>query len=279
MFTYTRLGFIGSGGFGNVFAAIQKETGVMVAIKFLNDRTYDALERFRREARILFRMANPHILGIVDHNFKVSEPFIVLEYCDGGSLSDWVSRRQPLINIVATLASISHAVADLHSFGGFHRDIKPANILLKRTSSNAIIPKLADFGLARSEVTVSDSVTRNPLGTLGYMAPELRDGFPYDSRCDVYSLGITGIEILTGQRNRMALLRADIPSDLRNILWSMTSPDPSFRPSASSVTGAFVRVHESIRNAHSRDGDFFKGLLKVGLVLAGVFAVTEIFES
>lgn len=279
MFTYTRLGFIGSGGFGSVFAGIQKETGAMVAIKFLNDRTQSGLERFRREARMLLRMSNPHILGIVDHNFRVSEPFIVLEYCDGGSLAHWVDRRQPLTTIVATLASISHALADLHAAGGFHRDIKPANILLKRIGSNRIIPKLADFGLARSEMTISDNVTRNALGTLGYMAPELRAGGSYDWRCDIYSLGITGIEILTGRRDRSGLASGELPISLCNVLCAMTSSDPSIRPSALLAAFEFAKIQESLQAKASSQNDAARVLLTAGLVLAAGYLIKEVFES
>jgi serine/threonine protein kinase len=132
--------------------------------------------------------------------------------------------------IARALLHAAIGLAGIHERGGFHRDIKPENLLVVRRGEAPVI-KLGDFGLARVPTLSSGPVTRTAMGTWAYMAPELQGGAVFDARCDIFSLGLTGVELLVGERHPGLLsLRADIPPPLRALLTAMTSPAPENRP-------------------------------------------------
>jgi len=246
MFTYSLYDEIGQGGFGKVFRGIQNQTGGLVAIKVLVNNSPDAFARFEREVRLLLRLQGPSIVRILDFNLDAPQPFIVLEYSEIGSAEKWIHDRQSPLNVVGMMATITHAVCSIHHAEGFHRDVKPGNILLFKDPSGGLTPKLSDLGLARTVDTISPQMTCGPYGTHGYMAPELYRGSLFTPHCDVYSLGITGIELLTGMRQPMSLFNADIPGRLRNLLLRMVSEDPAQRPDAQFALNEFVQIHQEI---------------------------------
>ena len=274
MFTYRMVRKIGEGGFGEVYAGYQNETGGKVAIKFLNHLTPDALERFRREARILMRLSSSNVTRLIDFNFRGPRPFIVLEYCEYGSLQAWVTTRRSVRSIVAALTSVTVAMNEIHGQGGFHRDIKPSNILLQRDPQRGAVAKLGDFGLARTGNTLASNVTHGPYGTAGYMAPEVSFGRPFDWMCDVYSLGITGIELLTGGKNPLGLFNHKIPADLRSLLISMVHVDPDRRPNGSNIEERMMRISHQLP-PESPASDVVSDLFKAGLLVCGSVALAH----
>jgi hypothetical protein len=127
------------------------------------------------------------------------EPFYVMEYCEGGSLADRLAAggRIPPAELVPIVTAISEGLTELHSRGLVHRDVKPANILFAGDR-----PKLADFGVARSQEPRDGGALTLPgltLGTLPYLAPEIATGAPPSAASDVYALGVTIFQSLTGQ--------------------------------------------------------------------------------
>ncbi|MCB9893345.1 MAG: serine/threonine protein kinase [Planctomycetes bacterium] len=240
-FTYRTVSLLGKGSFGEVFRGVQDQTGGLVAIKFLLREQELALDRFQSEAQLLQRLSNEqHVVRILDMNLGTPRPFIVLEYCDRGTLHSMIKRLQwrDVCNVVGHVAT---ALSSVHALGSFHRDVKPANILLQTVpGSRQFIAKLGDFGVARNNRPVYGNLTFSACGTPGYMAPELDHGHPFSAAADVYSLGITAVEVLTGSRSVTALGGARIPPELREYIKKMSSPSAGDRPTA-------VEVVESMR--------------------------------
>lgn len=235
-FTYRTVSLLGKGSFGEVFRGVQDQTGGLVAIKFLLREQELALDRFQSEAQLLQRLSNEqHVVRILDLNLGTPRPFIVLEYCDRGTLHSLIKRLhwRDVCNIVCHVAT---ALNSVHALGSFHRDVKPANILLQTVpGSRQFIAKLGDFGVARNNQPVFGGLTFSAWGTPGYMAPELDHGYPFTAAADIYSLGITAVEVLTGSRSLSALDGARVPQELREYIKIMASPAPEVRPSAAHV--------------------------------------------
>jgi serine/threonine protein kinase len=235
-YTYKIVSLLGKGSFGEVFRGVQDQTGGSVAIKFLLREQELAFDRFQSEAQLLQRLSSEqHVVRILDMNLGTPRPFIVLEYCDRGTLHSMIKRLQwrDVCNIVGHVAT---ALNSVHGLASFHRDVKPANILLQTVpGSRQFIAKLGDFGVARNNQPVYGGLTFSAWGTPGYMAPELDHGHPFSPAADIYSLGITAVEVLTGSRSAAALDGARIPQELREYIKIMASPAPEIRPSAAHV--------------------------------------------
>jgi serine/threonine protein kinase len=126
--------------------------------------------------------------------------------------------------------ALTHALNGLHGIhakGGFHRDIKPDDLLVgidAQTGQKVI--KLGDFGLARVPSHSSGPITHTKHGTFGYIAPEILRGSPFMPSADVFSLGVVGLELLTGGRNPPDLAIAKAPSRLRTLLEECSTPTP-----------------------------------------------------
>jgi serine/threonine-protein kinase len=216
---------LGAGGMASVYRAVDLRLQREVAVKvLLPNLAADPIvaSRFEREARALAGAAHPGIVAVFDVEpgdpESGREPYYVMELCDGGSLADRMvdAGRLAPPEVVPVLASIADGLAAMHEQGLIHRDVKPHNILICGGR-----PKLGDFGLARSEHPVeltrltADGTT---LGTLPYLAPELLAGSPPTVASDVYALGVTAYQALTGELPRpfgslreMVEHRADVP--------------------------------------------------------------------
>lgn len=190
---------IGRGGFGVVYRATESDLGRTVAVKVLPPLLDEAAtRRFDRERMALGALSgHPHIITVhrsgktADH-----QPFLVMEFCDRGSIGDELAARGPIpwTRAVDLVIKLAGGLETAHRAGIIHRDIKPANILL----SNLGEPKLADFGIARmagGPETQSATIT----ASLAHAAPEVLGGTRPDARSDVYSLASTLFELLTGQ--------------------------------------------------------------------------------
>ncbi len=199
------LNLLGEGSFGVVYRAIHKPTGATVAVKIIANSSSSASEdeKIKGEIDILSRCDSPFIVGycecfIKPPTNKPGEMWIVMEYCEGGSMSDLLEANSGLLLpedcIRAVCASIVLGLEYLHGVANVcHRDIKCGNVLL--TSDGHV--KLADFGVS-AELTNTLNKRKTVVGSPYWMAPEVIRESHYDGRADVWSLGITTIEMAEG---------------------------------------------------------------------------------
>lgn len=234
---------LGQGAFGKVYQGIEAATGRYVAIKVMMTQLPSHLRMLVREVHNLHRqLHNEHVVDFVDCDLDAPLPYLVMEYCDAGTLDEWAEESGAgWRDVAAALLHSAEGLHAIHQAGGFHRDIKPQNLLLTHEDDGTLRVKLGDFGLARIPASEGSALTQSPWGSPAYMAPEVLAAFKgeqeqvYTASADIYSLGITGIELLTGQRNRSKLSKAH-PEPLRQTLLLMTSPNRNQRPSASEVS-------------------------------------------
>lgn len=195
------VGLLGQGGMGAVYLARQPKLERDVALKILHpDLATDPefAERFFREARVLAKLNHPNVVAVFDVDQAGPYLYLLMEYVEGATLRDLMQggRIDPA-EALRMVPQICEAIQYAHDRGVVHRDIKPENILLNEEGA----VKIADFGLAKLAGPVRDSLTstRARMGTAHYMAPEQsRSTATVDHRADIYSLGVTFYEMLTG---------------------------------------------------------------------------------
>ncbi|XP_065911722.1 maternal embryonic leucine zipper kinase-like [Dysidea avara] len=188
---------LGAGGFAKVKAGIHKLTGVKVAIKIMDKvQLGDDLPRAAREISILKRLHHQHICQLYEVVETDRMYYLILEYCSGGELFDYIVAKERLKETEARsfFRQIVSAIRYIHSQGFCHRDLKPENLLLDGNSNI----KLIDFGLSAEPQTIEA-----PLGTLcgspAYAAPELIKGGPYiGPEADAWSMGVLLYALLNG---------------------------------------------------------------------------------
>ncbi|MGB5548648.1 MAG: serine/threonine-protein kinase [Polyangiales bacterium] len=216
---------IGMGGTGIVFEAERLATLERVVIKMLrptHSGNPDLMSRVRREIEVARRVFHPGIVPVIDHGTLHDEsPYLVMKHMRSESLSSYLRRCGPLNGpqisvIIARLASILHSV---HRHGYVHRDIKPEHILLNRGGYGELDVHLLDFGVCAAESAPSDERARERgrvYGTPSYSSPEQAAGNPFvDARADLFSVGITMFEALTG---KLPFTGADVTAVLRRII-------------------------------------------------------------
>lgn len=196
---YAILGEIGSGGMGRVFLADDAQLERKLAIKTLHARFSDnpvIRRRFLHEARAMAKVSHPGIAQIYGLGEQDGIPHIIMEYIDGRPLLE-AARLLDISRRVALFREVAGAVGFLHAGGLIHRDLKPGNILV----SNDLVPKVLDFGLARSVQSNRDRITLDGelIGTPAYFSPEQATAAELDVRSDVFSLGTILYELLTGR--------------------------------------------------------------------------------
>jgi serine/threonine protein kinase len=189
---------IGRGAMSEVWLAEDAEGGRMVAVKLLprhleHDR--NAIERILTEARALSSVDHPSVVEVYEAGVASGRAFLVMERVEGGTLEQRLERGPlPVGEAVALTKRVAGALAAVHALGILHRDLKPGNIVL--TSGG---PKVVDFGVASIKGSPGLTRTGTSLGTPAYMSPELLTGKPPDSRCDLWALGVTLYQALTGE--------------------------------------------------------------------------------
>jgi len=196
---YEILTEIGSGGMAKVYKAKDRYLQRIVAIKLLKEEfreDSEFLKRFDTEAQAAANLTHPNIVQIYDIGVDNNRYYIVMEYVDGITLKEYIARKGALdwkeaVNISLQILS---ALAKAHSRNIIHRDIKPTNIIM--TSEG--IPKVADFGIARSLVSETDTVRIDTIGSVHYSSPEQARGGYTDEQSDIYSMGVTMFEMVTG---------------------------------------------------------------------------------
>lgn len=202
---------IGEGESGQVFEAEHIELGRKLAVKVLaptQSSAHDAVERFRREARVVANLKHPNLVHLHDFGKALDgRVFLAMELLDGETLDsyarldadDHASRGLRTRDAVDVCVQITHALETAHAAGLVHRDLKPQNLFMTRTG----IVKLLDFGVAMALSDVEGAEGARPrgfaiFGTPEYMAPEQVAGEPVDERCDIYALGCVLYQLLTG---------------------------------------------------------------------------------
>jgi serine/threonine protein kinase len=226
---------INEGSFGRVYLARDSRSGGLVAIKELKQVDPPSLQRFEREIRLLIdQVNNRFVVDVLDFNLLASPPFVVMEYCDAGSLRSWVGQGLPWEVIAGAIGHVAEALAGIHKAGGFHRDLKPDNLLLSRVGDQGIIVKVADFGLARMP-HATGTMTYSAAGTRGYIAPEIMMGADFHSGADIYSLGVVALELLTGGLDPSGLVASNAPEQFKSLMRAMLSPLPYQRPNIQRV--------------------------------------------
>ena len=221
---YSILDRIGSGGMATIYRATDERLDRVVCIKLLRTtlvegsgsnntsgrEVYEATySHFLKEALALSKLQHPNTLRIYDFGYlddaspDPGAPFHVSEYLDGGNLESHIRLRGAIASAEALgiLEGISGALDEAHEHGIIHRDIKPSNILFARVRGE-LVPKLADFGIAHSDVKKKENdvpVSTVALFSPRWAAPEQLCGSPEGPRTDVYALGLLAVFMLTGK--------------------------------------------------------------------------------
>jgi tRNA A-37 threonylcarbamoyl transferase component Bud32/tetratricopeptide (TPR) repeat protein len=213
---YRLLHLLGSGGMGDVFAAVDEQIGRRVALKLLSrTATGDPqlVARFLQEARALAQLEHPGVVRVFHCDRLGDLAFLAMEHLQGLSLREWMQRQPgpvPLQAAVTLCKQIAAVMVDVHAQGIVHRDLKPENVFLcpDETTTLGYRIKLLDFGIAKlppaaDGVLAATQVHTHEssfIGTYAYMAPEqLRSASTVDGRADVYALGVLLFELLAGR--------------------------------------------------------------------------------
>ena len=188
---------VAQGGMSEVYLGYDRRVRRYVAIKVLYGSNEPFIRRFEHEALAIGALTHEHILPLYDFGEQRPWYYLVMPFVEGGTLRDYLAKREHLTleEAGSFLEQIASALQHAHDRGVLHRDVKPSNILL-RPDGHAY---LADFGLARAKLdAASHSHSGAMIGTPEYMAPELSNG-QNDQRSDIYSLGIILYQMLTGR--------------------------------------------------------------------------------
>jgi serine/threonine protein kinase len=300
---------IGVGGMGSVYRAVQRSVGRFVAVKMLlpeHASNASGLARFVREANVIARLTHPNIVQLIDFGRDTQgNLLLVMELLEGESLRTLLRREGRLApdRAVVIAAQCLQALRTAHAAGIIHRDLKPENIFVHRTDDGDHV-KVLDFGVAKlTEAEVGDAnhtAQGSIVGTLRYMAPEQVAGEAPDQRIDVYAMGVTLYEMLSGGlpydgRDRFVLLRQiiaeppvplqarapDVPNPLAEVVMRAIAKLPSeryanveeFRRALLPLLGGDLS-----RWMNSSDGSGRYGAAASGVVPAGAMTSTGRFK-
>ena len=245
---YIIKGELGRGGMATVFHAYDPRFERDVAIKvlpreFLHDPQFRA--RFEREAKTIALSEHPAIVPVYDFGEEESQPYIVMRYMSGGSLSERLAQGSLPINEVASMINrLAPALDAAHGKGIIHRDLKPTNILFDQYGNSY----LSDFGIARLQQASSATLTGGAiLGTPAYMSPEqVQGGVDIDGRSDIYSMGVILYQLLSGK----VPYQADTAA--RVMMMHILEPVPHITDAKEDLPPAFNDV---IEKAMAKDPD------------------------
>ena len=297
------------GGMAQVFVGEDHDLGRKVVIKILPPELAASVsaERFRREILTVARLQHPHIVPILKAGELDGVPYFVMPYVDGESLDVTLRRRKTLgvRETVGILKDVARALAFAHERNVVHRDIKPGNILLSSGSAT-----VTDFGVSKALSSARRSGEKGngltntgmSLGTILYMAPEQAAGDPeIDGRADIYSLGVTAYEMLSGAApfahlnpremltarltlppQPLSTVRKDVPAGLERLIARCLAIDPADRPQTAAelvealedpemISGSFLRSGPITVQSGSRAA---RRVLVGALALVGAVAVS-----
>jgi len=253
-----RLGrLLGEGGFGAVYEAEHPLLKRRAAVKVLHragELESEAVQRFVGEAQVVNQIKSRHILDVFSFGTLADgRYFYVMDFLEGEPLDGYL-KRQAHVEVdtaIQILQPIADALDSAHRAGIIHRDLKPQNIFLARDTSDQVVPKLLDFGMAKLIASSpARTVSGTPIGTPLYMSPEQARGDKVDARCDIYAFGVVCYEMLVGQvpfdaEATVTVLMAHLiqapprpsevcktlPAELDAPLLAMLEKEPAGRPS------------------------------------------------
>jgi predicted Ser/Thr protein kinase len=197
---YRVLELVGRGAMGVVYKALDLNLDRPVAIKVMSAESRndpDFVERFRQEARLQAALNHPNVALLFDYFVHDGAPVAVMEFIDGESLEQLIRRRGaiPAHESIPLFKQALRGVAAAHRAGIIHRDLKAANLMITRDD----VVKVMDFGIAKRQGSTGATKASTSIGSPLYMAPEQILGRAVDCRTDVYALGVTLYQLLSGQ--------------------------------------------------------------------------------
>lgn len=282
---------LGRGGMGQVWFGHHEALDIDVAVKVLARDVADG-DLLIHEARAAVRLQHPHVVRIHHAGDDQGRLFVVMEYMPGGDVSQLLRRegRLPWRRAARLALQAAEGLAAAHGVGLVHRDVKPANFLLDQSGQL----KVADFGLVQ-RIGYSKAPAGIALGTPAYMAPEQGLGQPVGPGADVYALGVTLYQLLTGSKpfrgdNTSRLLQAhqqqalpdardlapDVPPALIDLLAAMTAKDPAKRPADGAAVAALLGRILAEPAADARPSPAWTARRRAFAFAAGVAAVATV---
>ena len=269
---YQILEKIGEGGMAIVFRALDTRLNREVAVKIVRDELFGDEEisrQFFAEAHAVAKLSHPGIVAIYDVSQTEDLSYLVMELLSGITLRQYMERKHPVPwkQVLHFSRQIADALQHAHERGIIHRDIKPQNIMLLPNGSI----KVADFGIAAFQHELNET-KGEALGSLHYIAPEQLRGKKADARGDVYSLGVSMYEMLTGYKpytgeTPMEILQqqksgsllpvrafdVDVPEEFENIVMKAMAVDPAERyQSSQELKTALNRFTDKVVKAENR---------------------------
>ncbi|HNB41161.1 MAG TPA: serine/threonine-protein kinase [Anaerolineales bacterium] len=191
---------LGRGGMATVYRAVDPNSGREVAVKVLpREMMHDPQfrERFEREIKMIASLEHPAIVPVYDVGDIDGQPYFVMRFMTGGSLSDLIEKGSiPIDETAKIIEKIAQGLAYAHRKGVIHRDLKPDNILFNDDGE----PFISDFGVAKLSESSSNLTGSGVIGTPAYMSPEQAQGNEIDQRSDVYGLGVIVYQMLSGHQ-------------------------------------------------------------------------------
>jgi serine/threonine-protein kinase len=242
---------LGRGGMAVVYLAHDKELRRPVAVKVLAEHLAgdeSLRERFLQEARLAGRLSHPNVVQVYDAGETDGQPFIVMEFVPGRTLSDAgkLPPEEAVQLVLQACAGLQHA----HEAGLVHRDVKPGNLIVREDG----VLKIADFGIARAADSTRLTQLGTILGTAAYLAPEQAAGEDVTAAADIYSLGAVFYELLTGrpphefgslaelgakQRSGVITpvrdLEPSVPEPIEAAVMHCLAREPRFRPASAAA--------------------------------------------
>lgn len=246
---YELLELIGVGGMADIYRAKDLTEDKTVAVKILKNEfsaSEDFIRRFRNESKAIALLSHPNIVKIYDVGLTEKIQFIVMEYIDGITLTDYIERQGVLKwrDAVHFTTQILRALQHAHDRGIVHRDIKSSNVML--LSDGTI--KVMDFGIARFNRETDKTISEKAIGSVHYISPEQARGDVTDEKSDIYSVGVMLYEMLSGkkpfdgdnpvsialmhmqsQAKKLSELNPTIPEGLEEIVTKAMQKEPSKR--------------------------------------------------
>ena len=259
---YELLDELGRGGMGRVVRARHRPSGGLRALKLLEGSLDpELLLRFRREAEVLARVGGEGVVPVHAWGSEQGRAWLAMALMPGGSLAGRLKAagRLPWREAVELVLGLSEALGRCHAAGVVHRDLKPENVLFDEQGR----ARLADFGAVRDLGASTLGETGATIGTPAYMAPEQLTGEPVDGRADLYALGVTLHQLvsgalpfaapslspvalltakLNGRRERLAGAVPDVPPALDLVLDRTLAPDPARRLASAAELAAALRA-------------------------------------